>query len=135
MNSKNFNFIIISILIIVMMGCEIRENPFFEVNNEKMIKKIDKNEFKLRVDTGGHTIIDIRTPEEYNSGHLKDAINIDFYSSDFKFELNKLDKEKKYLIYCRSGTRSSYALSTFEELQFKEVYELENGIIFYNNFE
>lgn len=47
--------------------------------------------------------IDIRTPEEYSVGHIKGAINIDFYSDNFINELDSLNKDKKYLVYCRSG--------------------------------
>ncbi|MCK6599511.1 MAG: rhodanese-like domain-containing protein, partial [Bdellovibrionaceae bacterium] len=56
-------------------------------------------------------ILDVRTPDEYLSGHIKGAINIDFYASDFQNQLGKLDKEKDYKVYCRSGNRSSKAVN------------------------
>ena len=62
-------------------------------------------------DNQNFVIIDVRTPEEYASGHIEKAINLDYYSETFKDELNKLDKNKTYLIYCRSGRRSgSYSV-------------------------
>jgi rhodanese-related sulfurtransferase len=73
-------------------------------------------------------IIDVRTPEEFNQGHIQDASNIDFYSDNFKDELNKLDKTKTYVIHCRSGSRSAQALEMMKELGFKQVYNM-GGII------
>lgn len=73
-------------------------------------------------------IIDVRTPEEFDQEHIQDASNIDFYSDNFKDELNKLDKTRTYVIHCRSGGRSSQALDIMRELGFREVYNM-GGII------
>ena len=73
-------------------------------------------------------ILDVRTKEEVDAGYIENAINIDFYSDTFREELNKLDKDKKYLIYCRSGNRSGQALAIMKELNFKEVYNMVGGI-------
>jgi len=73
-------------------------------------------------------IIDIRTPEEFNEGHLGNAFNIDFYSETFKEDLDKLDKNKTYFIYCRRGNRSGRAMPIMKELGFKEIYNLSVGI-------
>lgn len=75
------------------------------------------------------SIIDIRTPREYESGHLPDSILIDFYSPTFLDKITKLDKTKTYLIYCRSGNRSSRSLELFKKLKFQKVYHLTSGII------
>ncbi len=74
-------------------------------------------------------IIDVRTPEEYADGHIEKAINLNYHSETFRDELNKLDKDNIYLIYCRSGNRSRMALSIMEELGFREVYNMLGGII------
>ena len=73
-------------------------------------------------------IIDIRTPEEFDEGHIEDALNIDFYSDTFKKDLDELDKGKTYFIYCRSGNRSGRTMPIMKELGFKEVYNLSVGI-------
>ena len=73
-------------------------------------------------------IIDIRTPEEFNEGHIENAVNIDFYSETFREDLDKLDKSKTYFIYCRSGNRSGRAMPVMKELGFQEVYNLSAGI-------
>ena len=74
-------------------------------------------------------ILDVRTAEEVADGHIEEAINIDFYSETFRDELDRLDKDKTYLIYCRSGSRSGNALNIMEELNFREVYNMSGGII------
>ena len=73
-------------------------------------------------------IIDVRTPEEFKDGHIENAILIDFYAENFKDELARLDREKTFFIYCRSGNRSGQAVDIMAELGFQEVYNLSVGI-------
>lgn len=74
-------------------------------------------------------ILDVRTPEEFLGEHIENAVNLDYYSDTFRNDLDKLDKNKTYLIYCRSGSRSEKALNIMKELNFKEVYNMSGGII------
>lgn len=74
-------------------------------------------------------ILDIRTPDEFAAGHIAGSVMIDFYSPDFKAQLDTLDKDAEYLVYCRSGNRSSQAMPMFKDLGFLNVAELEGGII------
>lgn len=69
-------------------------------------------------------IIDVRTPEEFALGHLKGAVNIDFNASDFDQSIKSLDPKDKYLIYCRSGNRSSQALKRMQEYGFNNIIDL-----------
>ena len=80
-------------------------------------------------DNQSFIIIDVRTPQEFANEHIENALNLDYYSEKFRDELNKLDKEKTYLIYCRSGNRSGKALSIMKELAFREVYNMLGGVI------
>ena len=73
-------------------------------------------------------IVDIRTPEEFNEGHIEGAVNVDFYAETFREDLDKFDKSKTYFIYCRSGNRSGRAMPIMKDLGFKEVYNLSVGI-------
>ena len=79
-------------------------------------------------DNSDFIILDIRTPEEYAEGHIDGAQNLDFYN-EFEQSLLFLDKEKRYLIYCRSGNRSGEALELFQKHNFTEVYDLEGGYL------
>ncbi|OGR94229.1 MAG: hypothetical protein A2016_05065 [Elusimicrobia bacterium GWF2_62_30] len=74
-------------------------------------------------------LIDIRTPDEYAQGRLKDAALMDFYAPDFAEKLGKLDKSANYLIYCRSGKRSGKALETMGQLGFTGAHDIAGGII------
>jgi rhodanese-related sulfurtransferase len=73
-------------------------------------------------------IIDVRSPAEFDSGHIENAINIDKNSETFKDELNKLDKDKTYLVYCAMGSRSAGALVIMEELGFMKAYNMKSGL-------
>ena len=77
----------------------------------------------------GYTIVDVRTPEEYHQSRIEGALLINFYDPGFKRKVEALDKEGKYIIYCRSGSRSKNALSIFKQLGINEVFHLSGGII------
>lgn len=78
----------------------------------------------------GRQLIDVRTPEEYNEGHIEGAVNIDFYADDFEQQLQqKLDKGKPVLLYCRSGSRSAQSAEQMKALGFKEMYDLKGGFM------
>ena len=80
-------------------------------------------------DPAGLVVLDIRTPEEFNEARLANAINVDYYDADFADQLDGLDKDDPYVMYCRSGNRSSDAVKTMKDLGFVEVYEIDGGIV------
>ncbi len=69
-------------------------------------------------------VIDVRTAGEYSDSHVKNSLNIDFLKSDFKEQILKLDKTKTYKLYCRSGNRSTKAMTLMENLGFTTVENL-----------
>lgn len=73
-------------------------------------------------------LLDIRTPEEYAAGKIAGAENIDFYASDFRDNLNRLDKNSHYVIYCHTGNRSGQALQIMRDLGFTQVEDIGGGI-------
>lgn len=74
-------------------------------------------------------IVDVRTPVEFAKGHLQNASNIDWNGNDFDQQISMLDKSKPVFVYCLSGGRSSAAANKMRSSGFKEVYELEGGIM------
>jgi phage shock protein E len=80
-------------------------------------------------DNPDFVVLDIRTAREYAQGHIPRAVLLDYYDPTFKAGLQRLDRDKIYFIYCRSGNRSGRALKLIEPLGFKKIYHLENGII------
>ena len=73
-------------------------------------------------------IIDVRTPAEYADGNIEDSVLIDFNAGDFEEQIGQLDRDGKYLVYCRSGNRSGQAVDYMQEQGFKEVYNMLGGI-------
>jgi len=79
------------------------------------------------IDNEHFIILDVRTPSEYNAGHIDGATNVNYNASDFVEKLNKLDKTDIYLLYCASGNRSSRALKKMKELGFTKIHHLKKG--------
>jgi phage shock protein E len=74
-------------------------------------------------------ILDVRTPEEVAEGFIPAASHfLDFYAPDFATRLEKLDRNKKWVVYCRSGKRSSQAAQLMIDKGFTQVYNLQGGI-------
>lgn len=80
-------------------------------------------------------ILDVRTPSEFDSARVEGAINIDYYASDFSSKLDSLDKEKLYLVYCRSGNRSGKTLKIMSKLGFKNALNMLGGIKQWNSLD
>ena len=98
------------------------------------IKSVNANEFNDLLSSGNNlVVVDFRTPEEFSEGSIASAINIDFNSFSFKSKLEKLEKEKEYLIYCRNGNRSGQALEIMKNMGFKNVTNLSGGILSWTN--
>lgn len=73
-------------------------------------------------------ILDVRRPEEYEESRIENARNIDYNSNNFEEEILKLNKNDKYLVYCRSGRRSSNTLKIMNKLGFNDVKNMKGGI-------
>jgi rhodanese-related sulfurtransferase len=75
-------------------------------------------------------ILDVRTPQEFETSRIPKSINIDFYNPEiFMQEIGKLDKERSYYIYCRTGVRSANSCHLMKDLGFTKTYNLIGGIV------
>jgi len=125
---RNFALVALSILFLIgTLHTGAQEKTVEDVTAREAYKLMTEN-----LDNPDFFIIDVRTADEYKEGHLKGAVNIDLYSEAFKEDIAKLDREKTYLVYCRSGNRSMRAVSLMQELEFTRLYHLNNGIIEWN---
>ena len=80
-------------------------------------------------DNSNFVLLDIRTPEEFSEERLRDAVNlVDYYSETFRQDLDNLEKDKIYLIYCRTGRRTGEAIDIMKELGYMEAYNMLGGI-------
>jgi rhodanese-related sulfurtransferase len=97
-------------------------------SQHRSFKNIGPAEFDALRQKGANVVLDVRTQKEYDAGHIPGAVHIDFYSSDFKKQIAKLDKSKTYLVHCASGGRSAKACSQMEKLNFTNLYNLKGGM-------
>jgi rhodanese-related sulfurtransferase len=74
-------------------------------------------------------ILDVRTQEEFDEGHIEGAVMLDFYREDFAEELATFDRDVPYVLYCRSGNRSAQARQLMEDLGFSSVEDIDGGIV------
>jgi phage shock protein E len=90
--------------------------------------ELDAAAFAAALKRPGTTILDVRTPAEFASGHLAGARNLDIESPDFAAGLAQLPKDAPYAVYCRSGNRSGQAIAAMQALGFTQAYHLGGGI-------
>lgn len=115
---------------LVALGCgqnKVKKNLKVKVINAQQFKQDSKNK----------TIVDVRTEEEFGRGHLKNAINIDFFDENYLDYFAKFNKKEPIYLYCRSGRRSNDVANELKKIGFEEVYDLKGGLIEWkqNNFE
>ena len=124
---------ILSVGILVLLGIGIYLGTSKNTTNQntlaRMIETVDSSLFKTRTSEEERIIIDVRTPGEYSLGHIESSRNIDFNDPSFVDEIEQLDKNDAYSIYCRSGNRSGQALELMGTLGFTDVLDLQGGVI------
>jgi rhodanese-related sulfurtransferase len=97
------------------------------------MNNLNAQEFKEILGKPEILILDVRTPDEYSQGHIQGSSSLDYYLESFPAEILKLDREKTYAIYCRSGQRSGDTAHFMSENGFNSVYNLSGGIISWVN--
>ena len=99
------------------------EREFEEMEPKEVFTILEKHR-----DNPDFVILDVRTPEEYDGGHIENAYLLNFRSDSFKDELEKMDKNKKYYVYCRTGRRSRKAVKLMKERGYNEAHNVIGGI-------
>jgi rhodanese-related sulfurtransferase len=109
---------------------------FAEEENEadiKIISVLEANKLiEENIRNSKFVILDVRTIEEHQAGHIEGSVNINYKSPKFKEEVSNLDKEKIYITYCRSGRRSAKSAEIMKELGFENIYMIDGGIVSWN---
>ncbi|WP_291641808.1 rhodanese-like domain-containing protein [Clostridium sp.] len=130
LKSKNIIYLITAILMVgVFSGCSNKnienKNEVTNVSKQITFKNITPEEAKKRLDSEKEIILlDVRTKEEYESGHIKDSILMPVDTLAEEAEKNLVDKEAIIFTYCRSGSRSRAADNILVEQGYKNVYNL-----------
>ena len=91
-------------------------------------KDIGVDEFERLWKEKKYPILDVRTPKEFEAGHIPGAINIDINSPDFDKKVGELKKDQPYLVNCAIGARSGKACDKMVKMDFQSVFNLEGGI-------
>ena len=105
--------------LLLVCSCQI-----FESNE---INEISVAQF-IEIQDSDYILVDVRTIEEYESGHIQDAVNFDFYSESFQNDILSLDKSSSIILYCRTQNRSTKTANYLKENGYKEITVLEGGI-------
>lgn len=109
------NLFIVAVILLINSGCsQIKGKHITEVSQSEL-----DNVF----------LVDVRTPDEFNAGHLDNALNIDWLGDSFPAEFEKIEKNQTIYLYCRSGKRSADATKFLDSLGYKNVVNLEGGYI------
>jgi rhodanese-related sulfurtransferase len=125
MKKIQFNIVLILILSLGLTGCG--QTVRSTASKDEAVSLITPEELSTIPDDV--QLIDIRTPQEFDQGHIKNAVNIDFYKPGFMKKMEEeLDKNKDLYIYCRSGHRSGIAAQNLSSSGFKKIYDLKGGI-------
>ena len=118
--SKSFFILMLSIL--GFMGCTAQNGSSIDSKEAYGLIKADSN----------IAILDVRTAKEFADGHVAGAVNIDVNQADFAQKIDELDRSKTYIVYCRSGRRSSKAVSIMASKGFKNLYNVSDGFFGWN---
>jgi rhodanese-related sulfurtransferase len=110
---------------LVATGCNAVAAPVVNevISTQTAYKMIQGNQ-----DNPNFVVVDVRTQEEFNAGHIAKAVIVDYESQDFNAKISELDRNKKYLVYCRTARRSGLAVKVMKDLGFREVYDMAKGI-------
>lgn len=118
---------VLSILSLVLMF------SFWSCNGQTKqgvtVQDVDVKTFESLIKKGDVQLIDVRTMHEYQHGHIEGCELHNIRNSDFEANMEKLDKTKPVLVYCKSGGRSSRAANILIEKGFTQVYNLEGGFM------
>lgn len=110
-------FGIILLFLFIMLSCS--KKTYNDINLKKALDLMTKSTNLI--------LLDVRTAEEYMAGSVPNSVNIDVMNTDFISKINLLDKNKDYIVYCRSGNRASIASSIMSTNGFLNVYSLVNA--------
>ena len=115
--SKSLFILMLSIL--GFMGCTAQNGSSIDSKEAYGLIKADTN----------IAILDVRTAKEFADGHVAGAVNIDVNQTDFAQKIDEFDRSKTYIVYCRSGRRSSKAVGIMAAKGFKNLYNVSDGFV------
>lgn len=123
-------FLVLTLFVISMISCQKKaETSEAEATGVAVYEKLEVNSFAEQLKAIPKAqLLDVRTPEEYDSGHIGNAQNVNWNDpTAFEKGIASLDKNEPVLVYCMAGSRSTAAAKKLQELGFTKIYELDGG--------
>ncbi|RCL69035.1 MAG: rhodanese-like domain-containing protein [Cryomorphaceae bacterium] len=108
------------VLILFFINIIYSQQPIIDIDFERMSEILERDSTIL---------IDVRSPDEYNSFRIKSSINIDYYNPAFLDSISSYKAKKNIIFYCRSGRRSYYAAKLIQQKGFNMIYNLKGGVL------
>ena len=102
-------------------------------SGEKKVLDISAFDFSSKIITNPGIILDVRTVDEINNGHIENASFIDFYDENFNEKAAWINKDLPVYVYCHAGGRSKKAAEILMDLGQKEVYNITGGFSDWND--
>jgi phage shock protein E len=113
-------FFLLLFQIILFDSCTMKYQEIYPDELEEIISSSENSD---------HVLLDVRTPQEFNQGHIPGAVLIDIYDPQFKQKVGQLDKDKTYYVVCRSGNRSGKACEVMYDMGFRSLFNVERGML------
>ena len=115
----SLSFLVLTVAVLTV-SCKNEQGENIEVVTPEEMQEISELE--------DVQLIDVRTPEEFDEGRIANSQNIDYFSETFEEDIQKLDKTKPVVVYCKSGKKSAECADKMKDKGFVKIYDLEGGI-------
>lgn len=122
-------FLVLTLFVISLISCQKKAETTENNVEASVYEKLDAPSFAEQLKASPNAqVLDVRTPEEYDSGHIGNAQNLNWNdAAAFDKGIAALDKNEPVLVYCMAGSRSAAAAQKLQELGFTKIYELDGG--------
>lgn len=115
----SLSFLMLTVVVLTV-SCKNDQSESIEVVTPEEMQEISELE--------DVQLIDLRTPQEFDTGHIASSQNIDYFSDTFEEDIQKLDKSKPVVVYCKSGKKSAECADKMKDNGFVKIYDLDGGI-------
>lgn len=123
---KPISTLAVAVSMIAMTSCNAQSSGDSS-GQEGVYQVLNVEQYEKQISGDEVLVIDVRTPNEYKSGHIEGAVLVDVTAGSFDQKIQEYDKNQPVYIYCRSGSRSANAMRKMKAMGFTEIYDLRGG--------
>jgi len=130
MKSIKFSLVSVTLLLLLSVGTLVSAKDTTASSDEKVVvQHVNPTEAaKLIEDNPDYVILDVRTPIEFKHSQIENALNVNYYSFSFKKQIEKLDRDKTYIVHCQTGVRSGKTMPIMLRAGFKNLIHMDGGM-------